>query len=864
MKDGINEILQTESLCTKIFRSSSIGIYVFRISDGHFLIVNDAFLNIIGYSREEVEGHSDAELDLFVDKEQGDAWMKILDQGGNIYNNDSMIRHKSGEVRHVITSLEPCMISGEKIGIVIVNDITARKKTEDKLSESEEKFRSLFMASIDGILLTSPDGKILEANPAACKMFRRSEDEIKRLGRYGLVSKDDPRVLSLLEERERTGRARGELFFLRADGSKFPAELTSSIFFTPQGDKRTSMIIRDITEKKATEEAQNIAEEKYFKIFESSPDLIMLTYFEDGRIVATNDKIESLTGFKSSEVIGRLTTEIKFWADPFQRNLLIARLKKEGRVRNMEAKIRNRTGELRDTMISAETIYFPDGKHIISIFRDITELKKAEEKSRLTFEMFSKAFKQGPAARTITRVSDGKFVEVNDSFLRLFGFARSEVIGHTSTGLKMWSLEDRAGIIKKQIKSGGLTNHQLIAKTKSGKPLYLLFSSRPVEILGELCYITTMIDITGLKKAERELKESEGRLRLATEQANVAVWEYSYVTNTMSRSRNHDRLYGLKRQPIWEFNTFLNATHPDDREYSKKIITESVSPGGPNNYRFDFRVVYPDGQVHWLEVTGRVIKRNEIGEGIIVRGTLTDITKRINYEKTLEKSKQEIRDLATHIDSVRENERKAIALNLHDDLGQKLTAVRIDLNQLKSGLMPSDNNSVNRIDGMIKLLDETIGTIQKVSSELWPSILYNLGLKDAVEWKFKEFSNSTGIRHTIRFYPKDFLINQNLSVLVFRILQESLTNVARHAGATTVRFNLKISDSSVQCTIKDNGKGIDEDSLKNSNSFGLIGMRERAAAVNGQVLIKGVPGMGTTVTLRIPIARESDVSGDVK
>lgn len=139
-------------------------------------------------------------------------------------------------------------------------------------------------------------------------------------------------------------------------------------------------------------------------------------------------------------------------------------------------------------------------------------------------------------------------------------------------------------------------------------------------------------EIKTRKKVEDALRDSEERLRLSTELANVAVWEYDFTTNSMSRSKNHDQLYGLPWQTKWDINTFLNATHPEDREVSNAIISKSVAVNGPDQYTFDFRVVYPDESIHWLMVTGQVVERDSSGQGIIVRGCLIDVTERKQSE----------------------------------------------------------------------------------------------------------------------------------------------------------------------------------------------------------------------------------------
>lgn len=158
-------------------------------------------------------------------------------------------------------------------------------------------------------------------------------------------------------------------------------------------------------------------------------------------------------------------------------------------------------------------------------------------------------------------------------------------------------------------------------------------------------YIAFIYDITNSMQIKNALKESEELLQLSSELAYVAAWEYNFETDEMSRTKNHDKLYGLDIQKKWDFTTFINATHPDDRKLSNTIIQKSVVIGGPDEYKFDFRVIYPDGSIHWLNVIGKVIKRNVKGQGILVRGFLIDITERKKAEEALRESEIHFRQL---------------------------------------------------------------------------------------------------------------------------------------------------------------------------------------------------------------------------
>lgn len=239
---------------------------------------------------------------------------------------------------------------------------------------------------------------------------------------------------------------------------------------------------------------------------------------------------------------------------------------------------------------------------------------------------------------------------------------------------------------------------------------------------------------------------------------------------------------------------------------------------------------------------------NLIGVIHIVR----DISKRIHDEAEIKKTSIELRKLTSHLQSVREEERKHIAREIHDELAQLLTALNMDLFWLH-GKLPKEQSQIHeKTTSMLKLIDKILRTVSKISSELRPGILDDLGLQDAMEWQGDEFQKQTGIKCKITFGTHN-IIDQERATTVFRIFQETLTNVIRHAKATRVTASLKVKNHNLLLEVKDNGRGISEAEITNPDAFGLIGMRERAYHWKGKVKISGRPDKGTTISISIPL-----------
>ncbi|WP_172684064.1 histidine kinase [Desulfosarcina cetonica] len=234
-----------------------------------------------------------------------------------------------------------------------------------------------------------------------------------------------------------------------------------------------------------------------------------------------------------------------------------------------------------------------------------------------------------------------------------------------------------------------------------------------------------------------------------------------------------------------------------------------------------------------------------------------EIVERELTQEKLMQSRERLRDLALHLQSIREEEAKRIAREIHDELGQTLTAIKFDLHWLDSKLSMDPGLLHEKIQKMSGLIDATAKTVRRIASELRPGILDDFGLSAAMEWQAREFADRVGIACAFTAEPETIVLDPKRSVAVFRIFQEALTNVARHARATAVTIDLTETETTLELVVRDNGIGISEEQILTSRSFGVIGMHERVNHLNGTFSIHGAPRTGTTVKVRIPKEKRS-------
>ena len=290
--------------------------------------------------------------------------------------------------------------------------------------------------------------------------------------------------------------------------------------------------------------------------------------------------------------------------------------------------------------------------------------------------------------------------------------------------------------------------------------------------------------------------------------------------------------------------------------HTARAYVESVrerTAGGDTGANGASECVTKDGRAIFCEWYNTPLK-DSAGTFIGYLSMLQDVTERKRSEEQFRASSEQLRALAARLQSAREDERTYVAREIHDELGQTCTALKMDLVLLVQQLPKNRRRAHERAQSMVKLIDDMIHTLRRIASKLRPGTLDDLGLLAAIEWQAQEFESRSGVKCHLALPQAEIALDSDRSTAIFRIFQETLTNVARHANATRVNVRLVGDAESLTLEVTDNGKGIDETRASAHNSLGLLGMRERALLLGGEFNVAGVSGQGTTVTLRVPLA----------
>jgi len=374
----------------------------------------------------------------------------------------------------------------------------------------EDKFYKAFLTSPDMVIITSlKDGKYTDVNDSFIQTTGYNREELigHNVEEFSLFANpaEQRRMEQLLAEK---GVFKNEEFDIRVKSGEIHQWLCSAEILDIDSDPCMIAVAADITEFKKVQQALRESESILAVAFRSSPHAIVIATMGDEKIIEANENAVRLTGYSREEIIGRTVRELKIWDDEVFRARIAKALWEKGRVSNEELEYLAKSGKTHNMLLSAEIADIGGQKCLVAFITDITDQKKIEKTLLKSEEKFTKAFRSSPGILSISRLSDGSFLEINDSFTRILGFTRKDIIGHTSLELGIWvNPADREKMIRLVSKNGRISNQEYLHRSKSGEILTFLFSAEQIEFDGEACILSFSNDVTEYKRIEAEALE---------------------------------------------------------------------------------------------------------------------------------------------------------------------------------------------------------------------------------------------------------------------------------------------------------------------------------------------------------------------
>ena len=373
---------------------------------------------------------------------------------------------------------------------------------------------------------------------------------------------------------------------------------------------------------------------------------------------------------------------------------------------------------------------------------------------------------------------------------------------------------------------------------------------------GLLLYLVLRRSGRNRRLAEEASRLNQERFESVALAATEAIWDWNLATNTIWWSDGLQKLFGYRPEDVsTKVEWWLERLHPEDKDRVIRAIRRVTDSGG-HTWSGYYRFRRKDGSYAAVMDHGYIL-HDATGKPTRVVGGIRDISERRKAEEALKNSRRQLRALSARLQSTREEERASVAREIHDELGQLLTALKLNLDwvERKIGEREQDrslNPVLERVVETGEMVDSAIQSVQRIATNLRPELLDHLGLVAALEQEAQMFQKRSGITCEVQVPSEDLGLPAEATTGIFRIYQEALTNVARHAQATLVRITLKADAEEVVLQVEDNGQGFRPEDLAQGRSLGLLGMRERASMLGGEVAIEPITPRGSRVTLRLP------------
>jgi PAS domain S-box-containing protein len=853
-KQAEDMLEESESMYRSLIATAGAGVATIDI-EGKFVIVNQAICEMFGYSKEELISKPFA---LFLHPDDTGKMLEIFQSATEQPRGSPHLEfrgvHKDGHIVHCFSNPTIIWRKDRIIGFnTIIFDITERKRAEELFLDSEKRYRELFENINSGVAVYEVIG---DGQDFIFKDFNRAGEKIDHAQREKLIGKSIFEVrpgveqfglIEVLRHVWQTGEPAHHPVTFYQD-NQLNGWYENFIYKLPSGEIVT--VFENITERKRVEEDLKESEAKYRSLIEQAWDGIFVVD-STGRMLLVNQQACQMLGYSQEELLQLNISDtypVEQRAHAIER---IARTQKGEHLR-YERMILRKDGTFYPVDVTIGML--PSGL-IQGIVRDITERKEAE--AQIAYQ-----------ANLLAQVGDA--IVASDEQYRLtawnlaaeamYGWKAEEVLGHDGIGIcrTEWVNAD-PGEMRQMIAKTGHWHGEATQARKDGTRIPVEVSSLMLrDDSGQITgYVSVNRDITERKQAEEVLRETNDYLENLFNYANapIIVWDpqfkitrFNHAFETLT-GRNAAEVLGKPLEILFP---------PAQIKASMTLILKTLS--GEHWEVVEINIQHVDDSIRTVLWNSATLFSAGSTSPIATIAQGQDITERKRAEVELSQSHEQLRALTLYWQTAFEEERAHIARELHDEFGQSMTALKMDLAWLTKRL-PEEDEKVDRIRGMTKLVDESVALMRRIATDLRPGLLDDLGLNAALEWQAQEFSRHSGIPCKVNLPKDDLALDPALNTTLFRIFQETLTNIARHAQATRVNASLKQNEQTLVLTIRDNGRGITEAELTNPHSLGLLSLHERAAQWGGKTNLRGTSGKGTTVTVRIPLPRSQVYGG---
>ena len=829
----------------RILVEHSVDAFILHDLDGRILDANQHTCDSLGYNREELLGLYVHDIDQYVaPSKHMEVWEAMVP--GEPITLEGVHKRKDGTTFPVEVRLGVFESGGRKLILGLVRDVTERKQAEEKLLEREAFNYALFRYNPVETIVVDRGGRVTGFNLAK----EKAGDRLPTIGDLmykDYAGKHEIDMRAELMNCIRSGKR--EEFPERKYGDKY-LNITISPF--AQG---AIIISEDITERKRTEEALRDSEQFSFSLLNDSPNPIIVIN-SDTSIRYVNPALKKLTGFSAAELLGR-KAPYPWWGDEIisETTIGLKRALQQGSQR-LEKYFQTKSGGQFWVEITSEPVMH-DGKvqYLLTNWIDITERKRAEELLQRERDTFYSILERAPyGVMVLDAVGDHSFV--NPEFTNITGYTREDIPTtqewlhraypdqhYRNKVMKMWEYDSAQSKDEETFRKrfGRVFSRTFTVMCKDGANKEIEFRTSR---LGDEAIIVMLSDATDRKRMHDLLETAAAEWRTTFDAISDAVCLLDSRGKIIRCNNAMLRLLGKPFSQITNHHCWEVMHGVSEAPHSCPIAL-----AGKTNHR-ETEVLFKDSRWFNIAVDPLLDEDGNFLGGVHI---MSDISDRMRIQNELQDSREQLRNLTVYLQSVREQERTNIAREIHDELAQSLTALKMDLSWLSHKLPSEEGSLIEKTKSMNSLIDSTIHTVKRISAELRPGILDDLGLVAAIEWQAEEFQNRTGISCRVTVDPDDIAVDQDLATAIFRIFQETLTNVARHARARKVTVNLKKRTGKLTLRVKDNGIGITDEQISDSQSFGLIGMHERVIPWDGKISFKGIPDKGTTVTVSVGI-----------